>query len=130
MFFMVFIHEILVYSRTGQEHQEDHRKVLTILRENSFYAKFLKYEFWLQQVSFSGHVLSKDEILVDSTKIEVVPKWECPIIVTEVQSFLGLAGYYQMFVQEFGRIASELTQLMRKGVTFEWNDGYEASFND
>ena len=94
------------------------------------YVKFSKCEFWLRQVSFLGHVVSKDEILVDPTKKEVVTKWKRPTTVTEIRSFLGLAGYYRRFVQDFARIASPLTQLTKKDVPFVWNDTCEASFEE
>ena len=100
------------------EHQEHLRKVLTILRENKLYSKFSKCEFWLRQVSFLRHVVSKDEILVDPTKIEAITKWKRPTTVIEIRSFLGLAGYYRRFVQDFARIALPLTQLTKKGLPF------------
>ena len=72
--------------------------------------------------------MSKAEISVDPTKVKVVIKWERPTTVTEVRSFLGLAGYYRRFVQDFTRIASPLTKLTKKGVPFRWNDACETSF--
>ena len=75
-------------------------------------------------------LLDKDEILVDPTKIEAVTKWKRPTTVTEIRSFLGLAGYYRRFVQDLVRIASPLTQLTKKGVPFVWNDTCEASFQE
>ena len=83
-----------------------------------------KCEFWLRQESFLGHVVSKDGIFVDPTKIEVVTKWERPTTVTDVRSFLGLMGYYRRFMQDFAKIALPLTQLM----SFTWSDVCKASF--
>ena len=117
-FAIVFIDNILVYSRIDLKHQEHLRKVLSTRRENKLYAKFSKCEFWLQQVSFLGHVVSKDRISIDPTKV------------TEVLSFLGFTRYYRRYVQDFARIASPLTQLTRKGVPFPYNDACEASFNN
>ena len=128
-FVIVFIDDILIYSKTDLEHQEHLRKALTILRENKLYAKF-SCEFWLRQVSFLGHVVSKDEILVDPTKIQGVTKWKGPTTVTEIQSFLRLADYYRRFVQDFSRIASPLTQLTKRGVPFVWNDTCKANFQE
>ena len=115
-FMIVFIDEILIYSKTDLEHQEHLHKALTILREDKLYAKFSKCEFWLRQVSFLGHVVSKDGIFVDPNKIEAITKWKRPTTVTEIRSFLGLVGYYRRFVQDFARIATPLTQLTKKGV--------------
>ncbi|KAL4013828.1 hypothetical protein IC575_026012 [Cucumis melo] len=114
-FVIVFIDDILIYSKTEAEHEEHLRLVLQTLRENKLYAKFSKCEFWLKQVSFLGHVVSKAGVSVDPAKIEAVTGWTRPSTVSEVRSFLGLAGYYRRFVENFSRIATPLTQLTRKG---------------
>ncbi|KAL4035063.1 hypothetical protein IC575_003737 [Cucumis melo] len=93
-FMIVFIDDILVYSKTEAEHEKHLRMVLETLRTNKLYAKFSKCEFWLKQVSFRGHMTSKDGVFVDPTKIEVVTSWPRPFTVSEVRSFMGLAGYY------------------------------------
>ena len=94
-FVIVFIDDIQVYSRSEEEHAMHLRLVLQTLREHQLYAKFSKYEFWLDQVSFLGHVVSGDGIQVDPKKIEAITEWPRPITVTEVRSFLGLASYYR-----------------------------------
>ena len=104
------------------------RVVLQILKEKGLYAKFKKCEFWLSSVSFLGHIVSKDGVSVDSTKVTAIVDWPRPTSVTEVRSFLGLARYYKRFVKGFSRIALPLTNLTRKGVKFEWNDDCEHSF--
>ena len=129
-FVIVFIDDILVYSRSKKEHMEHLRTTLQILKENQLYAKFKKCEFWLEKVSFLGHVVSKDSISVDPTKVEAVSKWSRPTNVTEVRSFLGLAGYYRRFVEGFSKIAIPLTQLTRKNNRFEWSDACEKSFQE
>ena len=91
---IVFIDDILVYSKTKEEHVEHLRIVLGILRKEQLYAKWSKCEFWLRQVQFLGHVIGREGIMVDSAKIEAVLNWERPRTLTEVRSFLGLAGYY------------------------------------
>ncbi|KAL4021204.1 hypothetical protein IC575_019996 [Cucumis melo] len=116
-FVIVFIDDILIYSKTEAEHEEHLRIVLQTLRDNKLYAKFSKWEFWLKQVSFLGHVVSKARVSVDPAKIEAVTDWTRPSTVSEVRSFLGLAGYYRRFVENFSRIATPLTQLTRKGAT-------------
>ena len=93
-FIIVFIDDVLIYPRSREEHEEHLRIALRILKQNELYAKFTKCEFWLEKVHFSGHVVSKEGIAVDPTKIEAVSKWPAPKNVTEIRSFLGLAGYY------------------------------------
>nr|GEZ40259.1 retrotransposon protein, putative, Ty3-gypsy subclass [Tanacetum cinerariifolium] len=92
--------------------------------------KFSKCEFWLQQVAFLGHIVSADGITTDPSKVEAIFKWPRPTTVTEVRSFLGLAGYYRRFVEGFSRLALPLTQLMRKGEKFVWTDEREESFEE
>ncbi|KAL4018449.1 hypothetical protein IC575_022045 [Cucumis melo] len=127
-FVIVFIDDILIYSKTEAEHEEHLRMVLQTLRDNKLYAKFSKCEFWLKQVSFLGHVVSKAGVSVDPAKIEAVTGWTRPSTVSEVRSFLGLAGYYRRFVENFSRIATPLTQLTRKGAPFVWSRACEDSF--
>ncbi|XP_038882392.1 uncharacterized mitochondrial protein AtMg00860-like [Benincasa hispida] len=129
-FVIVFIDDILIYSKTEAEHEEHLQKVLETLRANKLYAKFSKCEFWLKQVSFLGHVVSKEGVSVDPAKVEAVTGWACPTTVSEVPSFLGLTGYYRRFVKDFSRIAAPLTQLTRKRATFVWNEACENSFQD
>jgi len=98
-FVVVFIDDILIYSRTREEHVDHLRVVLGVLREHQLYGKLPKCEFWLEEVQFLGHVISVKGIVVDPAKIETMLKWERPKTVTEVRSFLGLAGYYRRFVE-------------------------------
>ncbi|GAU31786.1 hypothetical protein TSUD_22320 [Trifolium subterraneum] len=127
-FVVIFIDDILIYSRNSQEHAVHLRIVLEILREKQLYAKFSKCEFWLTEVKFLGHVISQGGVSVDQSKVEAVLNWERPRTVTEVRSFLGLAGYYRRFILGFSEIALPLTRLTRKGVPFEWDADCEWSF--
>ncbi|KAJ9556951.1 hypothetical protein OSB04_011565 [Centaurea solstitialis] len=102
---IVFIDDILVYSKSEEEHAMHLREILELLRKEHLYAKFLKCEFWLRQVQFLGHVISGDGVSVDSTKIEAIKKSEQPKNASEVRSFLGLAGYYRRFIRDFSKIA-------------------------
>uniref|UniRef100_A0A2N9GWU7 RNA-directed DNA polymerase n=1 Tax=Fagus sylvatica TaxID=28930 RepID=A0A2N9GWU7_FAGSY len=129
-FVIVFIDDILVYSKSLEEHEDHLRIVLQILRDKKLYAKLKKCEFWLNQVVFLGHVVSKDGITVDPSKIEAVVNWDRPTNVSEVRSFLGLAGYYRRFVEGFSRIAAPLTHLTRKNAKFEWKEECEKSFQE
>ncbi|GKV41417.1 hypothetical protein SLEP1_g48955 [Rubroshorea leprosula] len=129
-FVIVFIDDILIFSPDEESHKEHLAIVLQILREKKLYAKFDKCEFWLNQISFLGHIVSKDGISVDPSKVEAVVKWERPTSVTEVRSFLGLAGYYRRFVEGYSKISGPLTQLTRKNQKFEWTDKCEQSFQE
>ncbi|KAJ8748557.1 hypothetical protein K2173_003458 [Erythroxylum novogranatense] len=128
-FVVVFIDDILVYSRNEHNHSEHLRIVLQTLKERQLYAKLSKCDFWLQEISFLGHVVSSEGIRVDLSKIKAIVNWKLPRNVTEVRSFLGLAGYYRRFVKEFSVIASPLTKLLRKGVKYEWSDKCQSSFD-
>ena len=104
-FVVVFIDDILVFSINEEEHEKHLRMVLQKLRENQLYAKLSKCEFWLLEVSFLGHIISKGGISVDPSKIKAVQDWVAPQNVSEIRSFLGLAGYYCRFVKNFSKIA-------------------------
>ena len=93
-FVIVFIDDILVYSKDAQEHEKHLRIVLETLREKRLYAKLNKCDFWLKEVSFLGHIVYVEGIRVNPTKIEAVVNWKPPRSVIEVRSFLGIAGYY------------------------------------
>ncbi|KAJ4953830.1 hypothetical protein NE237_030662 [Protea cynaroides] len=98
------------------------------LRKEKFYAKFTKCEFWLNEVAFLGHVVSTEGIKVDPSKIEAIVKWEAPKSFAEIRSFLGLAGYYRRFVEDYSRIVVPLTSLTKKGEKFVWTEKCEKSF--
>ena len=127
-FVVVFIDDILVYSKNEEEHKEHLRLVLEKLREHQLYAKFSKCEFWLKEVGFLGHVISGEGIAVDTTKVVTVTNWEVPTSVGEIQSFLGLAGYYRRFIENFSKIAKPMTELLKKDTKFKWTEESEASF--
>lgn len=97
----MFIDDILIYSKSEEDHVEHVRIMLQILKENKLYTKLSKCEFWIKEVSFLGHVISSGGIIVDLLKVDVVLQWESPKSVTEVKSFIGLAGYYISFIKGF-----------------------------
>ncbi|GKA66849.1 putative reverse transcriptase domain-containing protein [Tanacetum coccineum] len=118
-FVIVFIDDILIYSKTQEEHVEHLRLVLELLKKEKLYAKFSKCEFWLREVQFLGHVINGNGIHVDPSKIEAVKNWKAPRTPFEVCSFLGLAGYYCRFIENFYKIAKSLTILTQKCKTFD-----------
>jgi hypothetical protein len=127
---VVFIDDILIYSKSQEEHVEHLRIVLSILRKHQLFAKFKKCEFWLDNVAFLGHVVTKEGIAVDPGKVEAVVNWVRPSNAHEVRSFLGLAGYYRRFVEGFSRLAAPLTRLTRKNEKFQWSEECEQSFQE
>ncbi|GJT87183.1 putative reverse transcriptase domain-containing protein [Tanacetum coccineum] len=127
-FVIVFIDDILIYSKTREEHVEHLRLVLELLKKEKLYAKFSKCEFWLREVQFLGHVINGNGIHVDPSKIEAVKNWKAPRTPSEVRSFLGLAGYYRRFIENFSKIAKSLTILTQKCKTFDWGEEQELAF--
>jgi hypothetical protein len=119
-FIVVFIDDILIYSKNDSDHEEHLRMVLQKLRDNQLYAKFSKCEFWLDEVPFLGHIISKGGISVDPAKVTAIVGWKIPKTVKEVRSFMGLAGYYQRFIKGFSKIAKPMTSLLEKGKEFDW----------
>ena len=99
------------------------------LREHKLYAKFSKCEFWLKKGPFLGHILSKDGISIDPSKVQEVMDWKAPTSVHEVWSFLGLAGYYHCFIPDFSKIAKPMTRLLQKDEKFSWTPECEATFH-
>ncbi|GJW27575.1 putative reverse transcriptase domain-containing protein [Tanacetum coccineum] len=127
-FVIVFIDDILIYSKTQEEHVEHLRLVLELLKKEKLYAKFSKCEFWLREVQFLGHVINGNGIHVDPSKIEAVKNWKAPRTLIKVRLFLGLAGYYRRFIENFSKIAKSLTILTQKSKTFNWGEEHEYAF--
>jgi hypothetical protein len=128
-FVVVFIDDILVYSKNEDEHTEHLHIVLQRLRDHRLYAKLSKCEFWLREIKFLGHTISQDGISVDPEKVREVMDWKPPTTVRQIRSFLGLAGYYRRFIPDFSRIAKPMTELLKKGVKYDWSQKCEDAFH-
>ncbi|GJZ57624.1 putative reverse transcriptase domain-containing protein [Tanacetum coccineum] len=115
-FVIVFIDDILIYSKNKQEHEEHLKQILELLKKEELYAKFSKCEFWISKVQFLGHVIDSEGIHVDPAKIEAIKDWTSPKSPTEIRQFLGLAGYYRRFIEGFSKIAKPMTKLTQKKV--------------
>jgi hypothetical protein len=129
-FVVVFIDNILIYSEIVEKHEEHLRIVLERLRQQKLYAKFSKCEFWMEKVAFLGHVLSAEGTAVDPSKVESVTKWEQPLNMTDIRSFLGMAGYYRRFIENFSKIAKPMMELLKNNTKFEWSKACERSFQE
>jgi hypothetical protein len=129
-FFVVFIDDIPIFSKTEEEHEKHLRLVLEKLRSNKLYTKFSKCEFWLTKVAFLGHVISTGGVSVDPGKLKDVLNWMPTTTTLEIQNFLGLAGYYRRFIKDFSKIGKPMTKLLEKNKAFEWIAECQASFEE
>nr|GFA42935.1 putative reverse transcriptase domain-containing protein [Tanacetum cinerariifolium] len=127
-FVIVFIDDIIIYSKDEKEHEEHLKAILELLKKEELYAKFSKCEFWIPKVQFLGHVIDSQGIYVDPAKVKSVKDWASPKSPTKICQFLGLAGCYQRFIEGFSKIAKPMTKLTQKKVKFEWGDKQEAAF--
>jgi hypothetical protein len=115
MFVVVFINDILIYSKDEEEHEKQLHLVLQKLRDHQLYAKKSKCEFWLKEVPFLGHVISERGISIDPSKIEDVLSWNTPTSVSDIHSFLGLAGYYRRIHRRIFQNLQANDQVVTKG---------------
>ncbi|GJV22208.1 putative reverse transcriptase domain-containing protein [Tanacetum coccineum] len=113
-FVIVFIDDILIYSRNKEEHANHLRIILELLKKEKLYAKFSKCDFWICIVQFLGHLIDSQGLHVDPAKIKAVKNWASPTTPIEIRQFLGLAGYYPRFIKDFSKIAKSLTELTQK----------------
>jgi hypothetical protein len=127
-FIVVFIDDILIYSRSMEEYEEHLRIVLQRLRDHQMYVKFSKCVFCIKEVPFLGHVVSPEGIVVDPSKVKEVLEWKPPTTVSEVQSFLGLADYYHQFIPNFSKIMKPITELLKKGNKYLWSEACDEAF--
>ncbi|GJU96916.1 putative nucleotidyltransferase, ribonuclease H [Tanacetum coccineum] len=127
-FVIVFIDDILVYSKDEEEHGKHLKIILELLKKERLYAKFSKCDFWLDSVQFLGHVIDRSGVHVDPAKIEAIKSWAAPTTPTEVRQFLRLVGYYRRFIEGFSLISKPLTKLTQKNKKYEWGKEEEEAF--
>ena len=127
-FLLIFFDDILIYSKTWEEHLKHIKEVLNILESESLYAKMSKCEFGLEEIIYLGHKISEKGVSVDEEKIKVVRNWPTPKTLTQLRGFVGLCSYYRRFVKGFSKIAAPLTDLTKKGA-FTWNEKAQIAFD-
>jgi hypothetical protein len=119
----------LFYFKSDSDHEEHLRLVLQKLRNNQFYAKYGKCEFWIDEVPFLGYIIFNGGIPMDPAKVKEIVAWSIPTTVTEIRSFWGLVGYYRRFIEGFSKIAKPMTSLLEKGREFKWDEKCQDSFD-
>lgn len=127
-FIVVFIDDILIYSKSKKEHRVHLWKALERLRHKQLYIKLKKCEFWLDRVSFLGHMISRKWVSVYPEKVKEVVEWERPTSVHKIQSFIGLVGYYRRFIEGFSKLSRLLTGLTKKNARYLWTNNCEEIF--
>ena len=129
-FVIVYLDDILVYSKTLEDHHRHLRVVLEVLRKHRLYAKRSKCCFYQSSVSFLGHVVSRQGVHMEQDKIKAIREWPTPNTVQELRSFLGLAGFYRRFIKNFSRICSPLTELLKKDQKFVWSEQHTSAMGN
>jgi hypothetical protein len=129
-FVIVFLYDILIYSKSEEEHEQHLRMVLQVLREHQLYDKLSKCSFYQKQIHYLGHIIPEEGITVDPEKIEAFRGWSTPKNVTEVKYFMGLAGYYRIFIEGFSKISHPISSLQKNGVKFQWTLDCQKSFQN
>jgi hypothetical protein len=127
-FVLVFIDDILIYSKNREEHEEHFRLVLQVLREHQLYAKFSKCNFFQKQIHYLGHVISEEGVVVDPDNIKFIMEWPTPKDVSDIRSFMGLVGYYRRFIKGFSKIGCPITAFQKKRDKFTWTQECEERF--
>jgi hypothetical protein len=129
-FVIVFLDDMLVYSKSKEEHEHHLRMVLQMLREHQLYAKLRNCSFYQNQIHYLGHIIYEEGIAMDPEKIEAIRGWTTPNNLIEVRSFMGVVGYYRRFIALFSRISHPITSLQRKGLKFQWKHNVRGASNN
>ncbi|XP_057825625.2 uncharacterized protein LOC131037488 [Cryptomeria japonica] len=127
-FLLVFFDDILIYSKTWEEHLQHVEEVLTILEKESLYAKESKCEFGMKEILYLGHKINEEGVSVDEEKIKAIKEWPTPKTLTQLRGFIGLCSYYRRFVKGFSKITTPLTDLTKKGA-FSWDVTAQQAFD-
>ena len=114
----VFFDDIIVYSKTLEEHKEHLAKVFEELKEHKLYVNSKKSEFFLKEIKYLGHIISKEGIIMDPEKLKIIEEWPKPNNLHELRSFIGMCSYYRRFIEKFSIIAGPLHYLTKKKVKF------------
>jgi hypothetical protein len=125
---VVFIDDVLIYSKSWEEHLSHITQVFQLFLDNQLYVKLSKCSFARKQLNYLGYVISAQGVATDPSKVHIIATWPIPTSVKELRSFLGMAGYYRKFVNHFGAIAKPLINLLKKGVQYVWTSEHSASF--
>lgn len=128
-FVLVFIDDIMVYSKTKEEHKEHLRIVLQTLRKHKLYTNFDKCDFYQKKIQYLGHIIFVEGIAFDPEKIRSIMEWSVPKDVVDIRSFMGITGYYRRFIEGFSKIAYPITSLQKKGTKFNWSQECQDRFN-
>jgi hypothetical protein len=126
-FVLVFFDDILIYSKSMEEHKHHLIIVMEILKANNLFLKESKCSFGTTQVEYLGHVISQNGVATDPKKITVIANWQTPTTVSQLRSFLGLSGYYRRFIRGYGQICKPLYELLKKDA-FAWTDTHTTAF--
>lgn len=129
VFVVVYLDDILIFSKNDEEHANHVRMVLQRLREHKLYAKMSKCAFFQSEIEFLGHVVGASGIAMSDDKVKAILDWPEPRTVTHVRAFLGLANYYRTFIRNFGHFAAPLTDLTKKDQTFHWGELEQSAFD-
>lgn len=126
-FVLVFFDDILVYSRTWDDHLHHLRTVFSVLQQNNLFLKESKCSLGQSKISYLGHIISAEGVMADAEQVEAMIQWPRPATIRALRGFLGLTGYYRKFVQNYGLIAAPLTNMLRKNA-FTWSRESIAAF--
>jgi len=128
VFVVIYLDDVLIYSETASEHKRHVRLVLEKLRRAGLYAKLEKCQFSVQEVAFLGYLISLHRVRMNSKKVEAVTAWPTPQSQHDIQIFLGFANFYWKFINEYRRVVTPLTALLKKDVTFQWSPEADKAF--
>ena len=130
LFTRVFFDDIIVYSKTLEEHKEHLSKVFQELQEHKLYVNSKKSEFFFKEISYLGHIISKDAIRMDPYKLKIIQEWPQPLNLHELRSFIGMCSYYRRFIEKFSIKARPLHDLTKKKIKFQWTAKENEAFNE